>query len=72
MTEAHSDAGLNETFTLGPFRDVPRIWSGLWQLSSNAWGSVPASKVRAEMLRYTELGYTAFGTSTQAPAKHLS
>ncbi|KAI0798205.1 Aldo keto reductase [Abortiporus biennis] len=49
-----------ETFTLGPFKDVPRIWTGLWQLSSNAWGSVAAYKVRAEMLRYAQLGYTAF------------
>jgi len=48
-----------ETFTLGP-HVTPRIWTGLWQLSGNAWGSAPASKVRAEMARYAELGYTAF------------
>ncbi|KAI0071795.1 Aldo/keto reductase [Panus rudis PR-1116 ss-1] len=48
-----------ETFSLGS-SVVPRLWTGLWQLSSNAWGSVPASKVRAEMRRYAELGYTAF------------
>lgn len=49
-----------EYFSLGPF-ELPRIWTGLWQLSSNAWGSAPASKVRSEMARYAEQGYTAFG-----------
>ncbi|KAJ2918781.1 hypothetical protein MD484_g1594, partial [Candolleomyces efflorescens] len=34
-----------ETFRLGPFI-TPRLWVGLWQLSSNAWGSVSAAKVR--------------------------
>ncbi|PFH48802.1 hypothetical protein AMATHDRAFT_76544 [Amanita thiersii Skay4041] len=48
-----------ESFQLGPFL-VPRIWTGLWQLSSNAWGSASNSKVRAAMTRYTELGFTAF------------
>jgi len=49
-----------ETFTFGPFEGVPRIWSGLWQLSGAAWGSAPASKIRAEMVKYTAQGYTAF------------
>ncbi|OCH86359.1 Aldo/keto reductase [Obba rivulosa] len=48
-----------ETFTLGPFL-VPRLWTGLWQLSSNAWGSAAAPKIRRQMTRYAELGYTAF------------
>ncbi|KAL6308238.1 hypothetical protein BKA93DRAFT_605958 [Sparassis latifolia] len=48
------------TFRLGPFV-VPRIWTGLWQLSSNAWGSAPTPKVRRQMALYAELGYTAFG-----------
>lgn len=52
-----------ETFVLGPFQQVPRIWTGLWQLSGAAWGSAPASKIRAEMLKYTAQGYTAFGES---------
>lgn len=50
-----------ETFTLGPFQDVPRIWAGLWQLSGAAWGSAPAHKIRAEMAKYAAQGYTAFG-----------
>ena len=40
---------------------VPRIWTGLWQLSSNAWGSAPAARVRQQMLEYAASGYTAFG-----------
>jgi len=48
-----------ETFDLGPFV-VPRIWTGLWQLSSNAWGSASAAKIRLGMSRHVELGYSAF------------
>lgn len=40
---------------------VPRVWIGLWQLSSPAWGTAPASKIRAEMMRHMEHGYTTFG-----------
>ncbi|KAI6030084.1 NADP-dependent oxidoreductase domain-containing protein [Pisolithus marmoratus] len=55
---SHSKSSL-ETFQLGPFI-VPRIWVGLWQLSSNAWGSAPAAKIRQGMARHVELGYNAF------------
>jgi len=48
-----------ETFQLGPFV-VPRLWNGLWQLSSNAWGSAPAPKIRRHMSQYAEQGYIAF------------
>ncbi|KZT00477.1 Aldo/keto reductase [Laetiporus sulphureus 93-53] len=48
-----------ETFCLGPFQ-VPRLFTGLWQLSSNAWGSASAPKVRRQMAHFAELGYTAF------------
>ncbi|EMD32051.1 hypothetical protein CERSUDRAFT_119052 [Gelatoporia subvermispora B] len=58
MSEVAS-ATPRETFTLGPFL-VPRLWTGLWQLSSNAWGSASAPKIRQEMARYVENGYTAF------------
>lgn len=54
---AHAD---HETFELGPLV-VPRIWTGLWQLSSNAWGSAPTPKIRSQMASYAERGYTAFG-----------
>ncbi|GLB45673.1 putative aldo keto reductase [Lyophyllum shimeji] len=52
-----------ETFRLGPFV-VPRIWTGLWQLSSNAWGSASVSKIRRGMARHVESGYTAFDMGT--------
>ena len=49
-----------ETFPLGPF-SPPRLWVGLWQLSSTAWGSAPASRIREAMARHVDQGYTAFG-----------
>jgi len=48
-----------ETFSLGQFT-VPRLWNGLWQLSSNAWGSAPSSKIKKSMEAYAQHGYTAF------------
>jgi hypothetical protein len=48
------------TFPLGPFTP-PRLWVGLWQLSSTAWGSAPASRIREAMARHVDQGYTAFG-----------
>lgn len=51
-----------ESVHLGPFT-VPRIWTGLWQLSSNAWGSTTAANIRKGMARHVEMGYTAFGES---------
>ena len=50
----------HETFQLGPFT-VPRLFNGLWQLSSNAWGSAPSPKIRRQMAHYAAKGYTAFG-----------
>ncbi|KAI0730180.1 Aldo/keto reductase [Fomitopsis betulina] len=47
------------TFQLGPFR-VPRLFTGLWQLSSNAWGSASTPKIRGQMAQYADAGYTAF------------
>ncbi|KAJ7176170.1 Aldo keto reductase [Mycena crocata] len=49
----------HETFKLGQFT-VPRLWTGLWQLSSNAWGTASVSKIRQAMFRHVDLGYTAF------------
>ncbi|KAG8761761.1 hypothetical protein FRC11_013245 [Ceratobasidium sp. 423] len=48
-----------ETTTLGPFT-VPRVWTGLWQLSSPAWGTAPSGKIKREMARHVSEGYTAF------------
>lgn len=54
-----------ENFQLGPF-EVPRIWMGLWQLSSSAWGSASVSQIRQALERHVEHGYTAFGECTVA------
>ncbi|CAE6451626.1 unnamed protein product [Rhizoctonia solani] len=48
-----------ETTTLGPFT-VPRLWTGLWQLSSPAWGTAPSGRIKREMARHVSEGYTAF------------
>lgn len=54
-----------ETFPLAighSLIDVPRLWTGLWQLSSPAWGTAPAARIRKEMLKHVSKGFTAFGT----------
>ncbi|KAJ7075299.1 Aldo keto reductase [Mycena belliarum] len=53
------DPPAHETFRLGPF-NAPRLWTGLWQLSSNAWGTTSVSKIREAMGRHVALGHTAF------------
>ncbi|KAH9852871.1 Aldo/keto reductase [Lenzites betulinus] len=47
-------------FTLAPGIRLPRIWNGLWQLSSSAWGSAPVPKIREAMASYMAKGYSAF------------
>ena len=55
-----------ETICLGtPGIELPRLWVGLWQLSSGAWGTAPASKIRKAMQKHVEDGYTAFGMRFQ-------
>ena len=53
-------ASREESFYLGQY-ELPRLFNGLWQLSSNSWGSAPAAKIRRQMATYAENGYTAFG-----------
>ncbi|KAI0351111.1 Aldo/keto reductase [Trametes cingulata] len=57
-------------FALAPATTLPRIWIGLWQLSSNAWGSAPAQKVRDAMADYVAKGYVAFADH-YGPAEDL-
>ncbi|KAK7017682.1 NADP-dependent oxidoreductase domain-containing protein [Favolaschia claudopus] len=54
-----TDVPVHETFQLGE-ATVPRLWTGLWQLSSNAWGTAPVSKIRQAMGRHVDSGYTTF------------
>ncbi|PGH14761.1 hypothetical protein AJ80_05805 [Polytolypa hystricis UAMH7299] len=48
-----------ETFQLGPFT-VPRLFMGLWQLSSPAWGAASRSKMLREFQKHVDAGFTAF------------
>ncbi|RSL98231.1 hypothetical protein CEP52_010438 [Fusarium oligoseptatum] len=48
-----------ETFVLGD-RILPRIFSGLWQMSSAAWGSAPTSKIFEQFSTHVQTGFTAF------------
>ena len=54
-------------FMLSPATPLPRIWTGLWQLSSNAWGSAPAHKVRDAMALHMGKGFYAFGEPRCTP-----
>ncbi|KAG8858941.1 hypothetical protein FRB96_004761, partial [Tulasnella sp. 330] len=49
-----------ETIQLGSLEAVPRLLVGLWQLSSQAWGTTNPSRIRREMRRHVEAGYNAF------------
>ncbi|KIM27582.1 hypothetical protein M408DRAFT_330015 [Serendipita vermifera MAFF 305830] len=42
------------------FVEVPRVWTGLWQLSSPAWGTAPAARIRREMKKHVDKGFVAF------------
>ncbi|KAI1926895.1 hypothetical protein LOZ64_000025 [Ophidiomyces ophidiicola] len=56
---AAPDTPAHETFVLAG-RAVPRLFVGLWQLSSPAWGSAPRSRILADFARYVDAGFTAF------------
>ncbi|OKL61714.1 hypothetical protein UA08_02334 [Talaromyces atroroseus] len=48
-----------ETFLIG-VRQVPRIFSGLWQLSSPAWGSATTQSMNEQFEKTVRNGLTAF------------
>ncbi|KAF5603929.1 uncharacterized protein FSUBG_7027 [Fusarium subglutinans] len=48
-----------ETFELGD-RRLPRIFSGLWQMSSPAWGSAQMSEIIEGFSTHVRNGFTAF------------
>lgn len=49
-----------EMFELGPHR-MPRVFNGLWQLSSPAWGSTSAESQEAALAELIELGLSTAG-----------
>lgn len=50
---------VKEIFTLNGF-NLPRIFTGLWQLSSPAWGSASQYRIMEQFSRYAGNGLTAF------------
>ncbi|KAL7929260.1 Aldo/keto reductase [Trichoderma chlorosporum] len=48
-----------ETFQLNG-HEVPRIFSGLWQMSSPAWGAASSSKIVQQFSSHVRQGFTAF------------
>ncbi|TDZ49731.1 2,5-diketo-D-gluconic acid reductase A [Colletotrichum trifolii] len=52
-------AKLDEVFQING-RTLPRIFSGLWQMSSPSWGSAPTSKIIAQFTKYVSAGMMAF------------
>lgn len=54
-----SDNRSIETFQLGD-KILPRLFSGLWQLSSPSWGVAPKSKIFSQFWRFVGQGFTAY------------
>lgn len=50
-----------ETFKLGS-DVVPRMFMGLWQLSSPSWGSASKSQINKDFRKHINAGFTAYGT----------
>jgi hypothetical protein len=49
-----------ESFKLGD-AEVPRIFCGLWQFSSPAWGSASKEKIHAHFRKHIDAGLIAYG-----------
>jgi predicted oxidoreductase len=58
-SDINQDLTPAETFQLGS-RCLPRLFSGLWQLSSPAWGAASITKILQQFTQYTQNGLTAF------------
>ncbi|PGH29439.1 hypothetical protein GX50_07819 [[Emmonsia] crescens] len=56
---SRGNASAIEYFQLGPFV-IPRLFIGLWQLSSPAWGSASKSKMLSQFQKHVDAGFTAF------------
>ncbi|KAJ4376335.1 hypothetical protein N0V83_001618 [Neocucurbitaria cava] len=48
-----------ETFKIGG-ETLPRLFSGLWQLSSPSWGTASTLKIRQQFSAYAARGFTAY------------
>ncbi|KAL3477036.1 NADP-dependent oxidoreductase domain-containing protein [Aspergillus californicus] len=59
QTSEVSPTSITETFKLEGIT-LPRIFTGLWQLSSPAWGSASRAKMVQQFSSYVSRGFTAF------------
>ncbi|KAJ6002220.1 hypothetical protein N7499_001915 [Penicillium canescens] len=50
---------ISETFEMAGIQ-LPRLFSGLWQLSSPAWGIAPRSRIMQQFSKHVGSGLTAF------------
>ena len=50
---------------------VPRMFMGLWQFSSPAWGTASVSKINKHFRKHVDAGFTAYG-ALYKEVKHLS
>jgi len=50
----------SEFSRIGPVH-APRIWTGLWQLSSSAWGSADIEDIKHSLRKLVDSGYYFFG-----------
>jgi hypothetical protein len=51
--------GCLETFSIGG-RELPRLFTGLWQLSSPSWGTASKTEVFQQFQQYADTGFTAY------------
>ena len=61
--ENETPSVLTETVQLGSLK-VPRLFIGLWQTSSPAWGTASASKIRKHFQKHVDAGFNTFGAYT--------
>lgn len=51
---------ISETVQLGSL-EVPRMFAGLWQFSSPAWGTASRAQINADFRKHVDAGFTAYG-----------
>lgn len=51
---------ISETVILGD-REVPRMFMGLWQFSSPAWGTASRSRINSDFRKHLDAGFLAYG-----------
>lgn len=59
-TEAQKISSIGETVKLGN-TEVPRMFMGLWQFSSPAWGTASKAKINAHFQKHVDAGFFAYG-----------